>query len=342
MKKFGAAIIGCGAIYKNHADAIANSAYGELIALVDIEEEKAKEGAKKYNCKYYVDYKVMLDNPEIKVVHICTPHYLHGQMAIDAMRAGKSVVLEKPVALNPEEAEEVAKVAKETNQHITVCFQNRYNPTSLEVKRILEEGTLGYVKGIKGIVTWFRDEEYYTKSYWRGKWATEGGGVLINQSIHTLDLMQWFGGAIDGIEGNVATRTLKHIIEVEDTADATLYYKNSAIGIFYATNSFTTDAAIEVEIHCEKGTLRINEGTLVRSIDGHKEIIATDEDSKSAYKSYWGLSHKKLIEDFYKAIEENDRSRYISVGEASKALKLIQGIYKASNNKEYVNLEEKL
>lgn len=328
MKKLQSAIIGCGNIYANHANSLLNSDFGELVAVVDIDEEKAKTAAAKYNCKHYTNYKEMLKDDSIDVVHICTPHYLHSTMAIDCMRAGKHVLTEKPMDINTERTLEMIKAKNEYGKFLGVSFQNRYNDTSIEVKRIIEEGSLGKVKGIKAIITWNRNKDYYLSGEWRGKWETEGGGTLINQSIHTLDLMQWFCGEIESIKGSADIRVLNGVIEVEDTADATIRFKNGAMGIFYATNCYTADSPVQVEIHLEKGFLRIEDSELYLIEKGVKTLLCYDKAPDSSGKSYWGAGHKKLIRKFYECILNDDNEGYITAEEGLKSLKMIEAIYK--------------
>lgn len=331
MEKVGAAVIGCGAIYGVHADALQESEYAKLLYVVDIREERAKKAADRYSCQWETDYRKILDNKDIQVIHVCTPHHLHAEMAIEGLKAGKHVLVEKPVTINVEQAKLMLKASKKYKGFLGVCFQNRYNPTSVVAKQILDSGELGKILGIKGIVTWSRDKEYYLSSGWRGSFNTEGGGVLINQSIHTLDLMQWFGGDVESIRGSVSTKYLGDAIEVEDTADAVINFKNGARGIFYATNCYTTNSPVELEIHCEKGTLTIRDGELIKSSDGVKQKIVDENNRSSPYKSYWGRSHATLIRHFYEAIRNSDPKGVISVEEGMKSLKIIDGIYKSAS-----------
>ena len=333
MKKLKAAIIGCGNIYVNHANALINSDFAELIAVTDINENKAKVAADKYNCKYYTDYKEMLQNTDIDVVHICTPHFLHSTMAIDCIEAGKHVLVEKPMDISVKKAEEMIAAKNKYNKHLSVVFQNRYNETSIKAKELIEQGTLGKIKGIKAIVTWNRDKNYYVSDSWRGKWATEGGGVLINQAIHDLDLIQWFGGAIDSVKGNADLRMLNGVIEVEDTADATITFSSGAVGIFYATNCYSMNSSVLIEIQLEKGSLRIEDGKLNLLKDGTVTLLCSDISSDSAAKSYWGEGHKRMIKCFYESILRNDES-YITAEEGIKSLLIIEEIYKSAINKE--------
>ncbi|NLI61046.1 MAG: Gfo/Idh/MocA family oxidoreductase [Clostridiales bacterium] len=331
MESLGVAIIGCGSVHHVHVDAIKNNGMGRILWFVDSEEERAKSSAQKYGGKWCTNYSKALEDPKLDLVHICTPHYLHAQMAIDAVNAGKHAFVEKPAATNLEAAKLMAESAKKNNKLIVICFQNRYNPTSLKAKEIIDSGELGKIKGVKGLVTWFRDSDYYTLSGWRGSFDTEGGGVLINQAIHTLDLMQWLVGEVEHIEGNVSTRALKGVIDVEDTADATLYFKNGARGIFYATNCYTDNSPIELEIHMEKGKLRISSGELIRIDDGEHKVLVNENSEQSPYKSYWGKSHDIAIRKFYECLKQNSKTDIIPLDDGLEALKIVDGIYKSSS-----------
>lgn len=329
MKKLNAAVVGCGAIHRNHADAIADCPEVRLYAVCDIKEDRAVEAAGRYNCKYYTDFKEMLECKEIDVIHLCTPHYLHAPMAVEAMRKGKHVLTEKPMAMTPEEAGEMIKVSEETGKVLGVCFQNRYNAVSVRIKELLDSGVAGKVLGAKASVTWCRDEKYYTGSGWRGKWSTEGGGVLINQAIHTLDLLQWFLGEIESIRANVDTRLLEGIIEVEDTAEAMIKFSSGAAALFYATNNYPINSPIEIEIICENAVMKLVDNLTVKYKDGREETVSENE-RKTGEKAYWGLSHRYLIQDYYEKLLKNEKFE-LNGYEGIKALKIIRGIYESSN-----------
>lgn len=335
MDKIRVAIVGCGAIYPLHAETVKNINNLELVCVIDIDEDRAKEAAQRYNCNYCTNYDTALNTFEIDTVHICTPHYLHAPMAINAMEKGKNVLTEKPMAIDVKSAEEMIKASQKYKKHLGVNFQNRYNNTSVKAKEMIDSGTLGKIIGVKGIVTWFRSKDYYIKSDWRGKFATEGGGVLINQAIHTLDIMEWIAGGIKAVKANVDTRVLDGIIEVEDTADATIYFNNGAVGVFYATNTYTTNSSVKIEFHCEKGILSISDRELVLIQDGDRRVIARDSSKEDKYKLYWGISHEELIRKFYSAIRNNTFD-YITAQEGIKTLKLIEGIYKSSETRKKI------
>lgn len=337
MSKLRAAIIGCGAIHKTHAQAIIDNPNAELVSVVDIDAEKAEQSAKLYNCRYFTDYKDMLNDKEIDVVHLCTPHYLHAPMAIDSMLAGKHVLTEKPAAIKSSDVMRMAEVSKNTGKSLGVCFQNRFNNTSARIKEILSSGKAGKILGAKAMVTWKRDEEYYASGYWRGTWEMEGGGVLINQSIHTLDLLQWFCGDVVKIKGSYDTRLLKHVIEVEDTAEATLIFKNGSAGLFYATNCYAAHSPVEIEIICENALIKLSDNLTITYKSGETEHVS-DSLSSVPGKSYWGSGHAVLIDEFYNCILEQ-RPFLIGPEEGVKTIKLIEGIYESAGTGEYVVFE---
>ncbi|MEJ6950446.1 Gfo/Idh/MocA family protein [Natronospora cellulosivora (SeqCode)] len=336
MEKLKVAVLGCGNIFPVHADIITASNKAELIAVVDIDENKAKKAAGKYNCLYYTDYQDLLKE-DLDLVHICTPHYQHSAMAIDFMEAGLDVLVEKPVALNSERAEKMIETAKNTSRRLGVVFQNRFNENNLKAKEILESAKLGKIKAIKAIVTWHRDEEYYQQDDWRGEFATEGGGVLINQAIHTLDLMQWFVGEIEAVKGNVDNRCI-HSIEVEDTAEGTIFFENEVRGIFYASNCFTVNSPIQIEIDCERGRMILEGGNL--KIDSNVFDDQYVDRNNTKYKSYWGYGHKTLIEGFYKDVIENTNDFTISAEDGIKCLRLIEAIYESSKSASLVEIRK--
>lgn len=334
MNKFNVGVIGCGNISGIHMDALSALPDVTLYAVCDIDENKAAKAAEKYNCKYYTDYREMLKDSSIDSIHICTPHYLHAPMAIDSMFAGKHVLCEKPIAITSEDAQEMIRVSGETGKKLEICFQNRYNATSVKIKEILDSGSAGRILGAKAFVTWKRGKDYYASGAWRGTWEQEGGGVLINQSIHTLDLLQWFLGDIDKIKGNADTRLLGDYIEVEDTAEATIVFKNGATGLFYATNCYATDSPVEIEIFCEKAVLKLSDGLTVTYKDGRTEHI-TEADTKTGGKAYWGSGHAALIKDFYRRLGTGE-DMPIDGFQALTSLKMIEAVYKSTKTREYV------
>lgn len=334
--KFNAAIIGCGAIHALHADTVMNSPLAVLSSVADIDPARAKASSEKYNCNYFTDYTKVLEDENIDVIHICTPHYLHADMAIAAMEHGKHVILEKPMAIKLTDAEKLIYTSDATGKQLGICFQNRYNTSSVKAKSLLTSGRGGKLLGARAFVTWCRDEEYYTGSGWRGTWEQEGGGVLINQSIHTLDLLQWFMGDIHRIKGSVDTRALKEVIEVEDTAEAAIQFKSGATALFYATNCYCANAPVMIEIVTENAVIKIEDGLTIKYNNGDCESYS-EVDRSTGAKAYWGSSHKTLIEDFYSRLAEGTKFP-LDGSEGIKALQMLHAIYSSSKSGEYIEL----
>lgn len=329
MKELHAAVIGCGLISKNHLKALKNVKQASCTAVCDIEREKAEKAAEQYGiAKIYTDYHEMLADPDIDVVHICTPHFLHAQMAVDALRAGKHVLCEKPMALSEEDAKAMMAARDEAGKQLAVCFQNRYNEASVYMKELLESGRLGKVLGARGQVTWNRKPEYYTQSPWRGRWATEGGGVLINQAIHTFDLLQWLTVPVKTVEAQISTMRLKGAIEVEDTADILMTGPEGERLLFYASNCYVKNAPVELEIVCDQGSVKMTGNVVVTEENG--QITTKDYSSGTVFgKDYWGSGHGFLIDDFYRCIQSGEK---FPVGgeEAIVSVRLLEAVYRSA------------
>lgn len=331
--KYNVAIIGCGCISQNHIEAISENPMCELVAVCDIDEQVAADTATKLCCRYYLDYKKLLESDDIDAVHILTPHYLHTEMAIAALMAKKHVVLEKPVGISIDELVHIKEIADMSQTSIGVTLQNRYNPTSKKMKEIIDSKKYGNIVATKGIVTWHRDDAYYNQAEWRGRWDTEGGGLLINQAIHTIDLLQWLGGGATSLQGHIANHNHPNI-EVEDTALATLYYENGGLANFYGTINHGEDSNIEIDVVFENGALHFSDNKLYVTVDNESTLVANDLETDGE-KRYWGHGHIECIAEFYKAISQGEKP-HISVKDAIVANEIVLGIYESSKlNKQY-------
>lgn len=335
MRKYNTAIIGCGTISEMHANVISSLPGVELISVADIDNDRVEAAARRYGCKAYSSYRDVISDPDIDTIHICTPHYLHSTMAIDAMKAGKHVLTEKPMAISVRECEEMIRVSDETKMQLGVCFQNRFNITSLHIRKLLQSGSTGSVLTAKASVTWLRKKEYYLQSNWRGTWDKEGGGVMINQAIHTLDLLQWFIGRPISIKGTIDTRMLSDVIEVEDTAEATILFENDVHAFFFATNGYANSPA-ELEIVCENAVIKLSDKLTVQYKNGDIETI-TDIQPGKTEKSYYGAGHFALIENFYNSLSAGEPFS-IDGRQGIEAVRLIQGLYNSSKTGAWFNL----
>jgi len=325
MKKTGAAVIGCGSIFPVHADAIRSMEAVQLLMVADIDAQKAQNAAEKYGCKPATDYTDILHHPEVQVVHLCTPHYLHAPLARALLQAGKQVITEKPMGLNLKECSELIEVSRQTGCSLGVCLQNRYHDTSRMMKQLLDSGSLGRTLGARAFVTWSRDRDYYQKSSWRGTWEREGGSLVMNQAVHTLDLLQWLLGEITDVKGTIATHFLADLIETEDTAEAVLQFRSGARALFYASNAYVSNAPVFIEVICEQGTMTLNGELIIAWQDGRREVIK--DIPPTGYKSYWGTGHKKLIRDFYDCL---DKGTVFPVNgeEGIKVMGIIEKLYR--------------
>ena len=331
MEKLRVAVVGLGAISGHHIESVISLDTATLVAVCDIREDRAAAAGEKFGVSYYTDYRDVLVREDIDCIHICTPHWLHAPIAIAAFAAGKHVFTEKPMATTPEDAEAMIRAAEAAGKYLGVCFQNRYKFINAKLRELVLSGIYGKPIGGKGIVTWYRDVPYYADSGWRGSFETEGGGVLINQSIHTLDLLIWTLGDPTGIRANcgIFSELLEGNIEVEDTATAHLRFDSGATALFFASNAWKSNSPIEFEIQCENALLIATDDALtIHHADKRVERIM-DTTPKTDDKSYWGNCHSIIIEDFYAAIAEG-RPFAVDGHEGIRALRVIDGIYKAS------------
>jgi len=340
IKDYKVALIGCGNIAPMHLESVQMLNGPKIVAVCDDKEDRAQAKAKQYQCKYYTDYKEMLDKEDIDVVHICTPHYLHAPMTIYAANKGVNVLTEKPMSISLKDADDMIEACSRNNVTLGVIFQNRYNAGAVLIKDTLESGALGKIQSAKLMVTWDRSDEYYSKSDWKGTWDMEGGGVIIDQAIHTLDLLRWFvDSPIEYIDSNISNRAHERI-EVEDSAEGVIKYKNGVVTGFYTVNYYSYDAPVEIEIDCEKGLVKlVSDKATIRFNDG-KEISA-DRDPRmqmtygEGVKSYWGVSHLKQIKDYYEALT-NGNSPAIDGKEARKTQQMICAIYQSGKERKRI------
>lgn len=340
MKTLNAAIIGCGAIHICHVNALRQTPDVVLRAVVDIDSDKGQALATQYGCDFYQDYQQMLCDTAIDVVHICTPHYLHKPMILAALAAGKQVFCEKPIVMNMREVEEIRLAEKQSVGRVGVCYQNRLNPTSLALRELLDEGALGPVLSINAQLIWSRPPPYYTNSSWRGWYETEGGSLLINQAIHTLDLLQWLGGGVSRLKGIVDCSVLDDTIDTEDTAMATFEFTDGSRGLFFASNNHTHDVPLQMEVHCVHGRWQLQDNTLWRITDNQRVLVTSDTVSEGSNKSYWGIGHIQAVRQFYDGIRNSEHASYIGIAEAAESLKIVETIYRSSLLRQWISLNK--
>lgn len=314
-KRLRTAIIGLGVIGKVHYEVLQKQGE-EIVALCDVDVEKLTpyEGVKKYT-----DYQKMLDEEKIDVVHICTPHYLHVEMVVYALKRDINVLCEKPLCIREEEIDEILGAERGSKGQLGVCFQNRYNRSSLFVKDYLKDKK---IDSAEGVLRWHRDEKYYRSAPWRGKRSTEGGGVLINQAIHTLDLLQWIVGMPSEVCGKTENRSLMGVIEVEDTVRAD-YFGERDFSLF-ATNTAPVDQPAELTFSTADERIVVTPESV--SVNGTD--VDLDVDLGWYGKRSYGNGHEKLIADFYDCLRTGRRF-LIDGEEGAKAVRCVLATYRS-------------
>ena len=304
MSPLKCAIIGCGGIAQVHAQVLSHLETAQLTAFADVRLERAQALAQKFGGRAYDSLDALLARePDLQVLHLCTPHVFHTPMAAQGAARGMAVFTEKPPVIDPAQWETFRALGERIP--IGVCFQNRWNPTTRLLHELLEDPSVGAVLGGRAFVTWHREAPYYTESGWRGALATEGGGVLINQSIHTLDLLGQFLGRATGVDASLANHHLQGVIEVEDTFEARIDFGGKP-AIFFATTGHVTDSPVQLEVVCEHATLRLEdrEVTVFRPEADPERITLPPQVSPATGKAYWGASHGLAIHDFYQSLLE--------------------------------------
>ncbi|MBP1537135.1 MAG: Gfo/Idh/MocA family oxidoreductase [Ruminococcus sp.] len=340
------ALIGCGRISTNHIKAAVNNKL-EIAAVCDILPEKMQELLAKHglendeSIKRYTDYKVMLDEIKPTLVSIATESGPHAQIALYCIDKGINVIIEKPMAMNMADADEIIRRSKEKNVKVCACHQNRFNVAVQKTRKALESGRFGRLSHGSIHVRWNRNHSYYDQAKWRGTWAQDGG-CLMNQCIHGIDLLRWmFGNEVDEVYG--ATRQQFHdYLEAEDVGMAVVKFKNGAVAtIEGTTNVYPKNLEETLYIFGEKGTVKIG-GTSTNNIDVWDFADESDADQenkglKEATSNVYGNGHTSLFADVIDAIN-NDRQPYVDAVAGRNALEMILAIYKSQKTGEPVKL----
>lgn len=325
---FRLGLIGCGAISSKHLEALCHLAHARLVAVADTDEMRARQLAMKAAGESlvatYSDYRAMLDRPDVDGVIIATPSGLHARMALDAMDAGKHVLVEKPLALKLEDADLMIRKSDETKRTLAVVHHNRFNQATQLLKKTIDSGTMGRLIWGSASVRWFRPQSYYSDSGWRGTVAMDGG-VLFNQAIHHIDLLLWFMGDVESFAGFRAT--LGHDMEAEDTAVVSLRFQSGALGSIDATTcAFPRNLEESITVIGERGSVIMGgsgfDSFRVWRVDG------TDEPPVFCERPKW-YGHYLVIKDFIEA-SLCSRQPAVDGAEGRKAVEFIVKVCQAT------------
>ncbi|MVX65196.1 Gfo/Idh/MocA family protein [Clostridium chromiireducens] len=340
MKKLKFAIIGCGRISYKHVEALAkNTGESELVATCDVILEKAeakkleyieKTGASEDSIHAYSDYKEMLEKEDIDVVTIATESGYHAEIAIYSMKKGASALVEKPMAMSIDDANEMIKVAEENKVKLAVCHQNRFNKPIQKLREAIEDNKFGKLVNGTARILWNRNMGYYEQAPWRGTWALDGG-TLMNQCIHNIDLLQWMmGGEVERVYAECDTYLRD--IEAEDFGAVIIRFKNGAIGIVEGSACvYPKNLEETLSIFGESGAVSIG-GLAVNELETWRFNGENEEDVKQSVNvkidNVYGEGHTPLFKDVIDAINDN-REPLISGEEGKKAISIILAAYKS-------------
>lgn len=329
-KPLRVAVIGCGDVSLIHAEAIGAIEGAELVGVCDTDPTALARAEKFTGVPGFPGTTELISAVSPDVVHVTTPHFQHADPTITALEAGVHVLQEKPLAHTLAEGERIvaaAEAAASNGTKIGICFQNRYNVASVKAAELLADGAIGDLMGAFASVVWTRTPAYYADKPWRGSWGGSGGGLLINQAIHTLDLVEWLLGDVAEVDGRTSTRRYGAQIEVEDTAEALFTHASGLQTTFFATLTAPAARPVEIEITGTKGSILIRDGITLTTPDRTEHWDERKADS--AGRSYWGVSHELLIRDFYAKLDDSEPF-WLSPAAAMKPLFILKSLYDQS------------
>lgn len=332
------ALIGCGRIATNHVKAVLNNNL-EFVAACDIELENIEILLKKHSLENdksinrYADYKEMIKNhPDLELIAIATSSGAHAEIALYCIDNGINVIIEKPMAMNIADAEEIIKRSTEKGVKVCACHQNRFNVAVQKTRKAIESGRFGKLSHGSIHVRWNRNKDYYTQAPWRGTWA-EDGGCLMNQCIHGIDLLRWMmGNEVDSVYG-VTRQQQHHYLEAEDVGMAVVTFKNGAIAtIEGTTNVYPQNLEETLYLFGEDGTVKLG-GKSTNNIDvwDFKDETEADKENKGLEEqtsNVYGNGHTSLYADMIDAVNTN-RAPYVDAVAGRNALEMILAIYKS-------------
>lgn len=329
MKKYGFAIIGCGGIAKIHAEAISKIENATLIGVYDNYYQSADNFAKSHNCHAFKDLNELLTCKKVEIVNICTPSGLHAQMAVMAANAGKHIIVEKPMAITEKQIKEVDDAVNRNHVKAEVISQLRFTPAIVLAKQAIIDGKLGRILQADYVMRYNRSQEYYDNGGWRGTWLMDGGGALMNQGIHGIDLLQYLAGEITNVYA--VCKTMARKIETEDTANLLVEYKNGAVGVIECSTCCEPGYPRRITISGTNGSIVIKEDEIESwDIDGGHDLesgggVNVNSDPLNLSSSYHVLQFKDLIQAI-----ESDKEPIVNIEEGRKSVEIILAAYRSS------------
>ncbi len=326
MKIRSIAVIGSGSIADQHLGAIKEIGQARLAGVYSRTADKARKIGEREKCRWTTDYRELLRDPAVDIVDIVTSSGSHSSIALEALEAGKHVLVEKPMAMTSAEADRLLATAKKKGLTLGVVSQRRFEDQHQAVKKVIDGGAIGKLLLAEVSCPYFRDQAYYDSADWRGKIATDGGAIM-NQGIHSVDLLLWFAGPAKTVLGRTATQT--HRMEAEDLALAIVTFESGAFGTIMASTSIQPGFTPCLNLYGEKGTIKLDGASITHwTVPG----VAKPEGEQQASAAVRGplLSsfrmHQKNIQDFLGAVEEK-RPPLVSGDDGRRAVRLIESLY---------------
>jgi UDP-N-acetyl-2-amino-2-deoxyglucuronate dehydrogenase len=335
----GFAVVGLG-MGTHHCRAIASSPGARLVAVCDVDAKRLEPTAEEYGCKGYAQFSEVLADPDVDVVNIATPSGMHAEMGIQAAEAGKHLIVEKPADIVPQRIDALIEAGKRCKVKIGGIFQSRLDPLNIRIQEAIAAGRLGSVVGVHGHLPWYRKQSYYDGEHgsWKGTWGMDGGGSLMNQGVHTVDLLQWLVGPVQSVMGMFGV--FGHDIEAEDQSVALLRFKCGAIGTLYTTTCCYPGYDQQVTIYGSQGSIMKQEGLL----RGWKLKDDAEGVEEKELLDYYGVAkggsgsadpmavsfdgHAQIVQDMVQALKDG-REPMISLDSARHAVEIITSIFES-------------
>lgn len=339
-KQFKMGIVGCGTIAGTHAEAVSKTVNGKLVAAHSRTNKNLNVFCNHYGVKGYLNYKEFLSQPELDIVVVCTPSGTHLDFGKAAAKAGKHVIVEKPIEITLNRGKHLISGCRSNGVKLAVIYQNRFIDGAVQMKRAIDDGELGNIFMVDASVKWFRDQEYYDQADWRGSFSLDGGGAVINQAIHTIDLLLWFCGDIKNLHAFKGTFTHTQI-EGEDNAVASIEFESGAIGVFRASTSIVPAMNRKIAVHGTKGTALLDGDTFRLMVDKHDLTEnGTNDQGSGSTSPLEGMSenhHKRQYDEILDAFTKNI-DPVISGEESLRSLAVVEAIYKSTESKVPISL----
>ncbi|WP_211748739.1 Gfo/Idh/MocA family oxidoreductase [Paenibacillus sp. Marseille-Q4541] len=326
-------IIGCGIIAEVHASEMVKVPEAQLIAVCDSNPDQAARFSSQYGAAAYSDLDTFLARADLEAVCICTPSGLHVEQVIQAAKAGKHILCEKPMAIEMAGLSRMIEACREAGVQLATIFPRRMSPQAKYAKQLIEQGTLGRLSLCSAYVKIYRSQDYYDSAGWRGTWEMDGGGAMMNQGIHTVDMLQWLAGSVVSLQGKA--RNVLRNIEVEDTAITMLEYESGAMGVLEITTTAFKGKGQRIEIYGEKGSLIIEEDDIVQlEVEGQQIQLPV-------FPPFQVIpdGHREQIRDLCYAVREQ-REPIVSGKEGKHSLEIILGTYASSRQQKEIRVKE--